>query len=69
MLEQDDVTDDEYKYLYLINNTDNKYAFEELNTGDEIEITYVVMEEIDDKMTTEVFEYQKTGEQTLSFLL
>ena len=57
MIVQENIVDYDYKYVYLIDNTDKINAFEELETGDRIEIKYVIIKIIDDKMTAEVFDY------------
>ena len=57
MIVQENIVDYDYKYVYLIDNTDKINAFEELETGDRIEIKYGIIKIIDDKMTAEVFDY------------
>ena len=60
VLIQDELQDnDKYKYVYLINHTGKKDIFEDLKTGDLIEITYVIMQENEDKITTEIWDLKK----------
>ena len=49
----------EYRYIFLNNRTDNENAFEELETGEEIDIRYTVFKKEEVSYSADVFAYWK----------